>query len=269
MGANAQTSVPTFTAGEVLTAANMNISARTGIPVFADATARNAAFGGTGEKTLAEGQFAYLEDSNTTQYYDGAAWQSVGVTPGLKQIVASSVAVTGGSATGSVDANGNITFALATGISLNGIFSATYDYYTMRFSLTACSGSDDNMEFRFRVGGSDDANSSYRLQRLEISATTITAQAATTQAQYFIGGGNSSTDGDQIFGLLDFLDPFGTKVSKVTTTFYAVNNSGTQKSTRTTGVFDNTTSFDGISFRLAGLTGPTMSGNISVYGYSK
>jgi len=77
MGANAQTSVPTFTAGEVLTAANMNISARTGIPVFADATARDAAFGGTGEKTLAEGQFAYLESTNATQYYDGAAWQAL------------------------------------------------------------------------------------------------------------------------------------------------------------------------------------------------
>ena len=77
MGANAQTSVPTFTAGEVLTAANMNISARTGIPVFADSTARDAAFGGTGEKTLAEGQFAYLESTNATQYYDGSTWQSV------------------------------------------------------------------------------------------------------------------------------------------------------------------------------------------------
>ena len=78
MGANAQTSVPTFVAGEVLTAANMNISARTGIPVFANSTARDAAFGGTGEKTLAEGQFAYLEDTNATQYYDGSAWKSVG-----------------------------------------------------------------------------------------------------------------------------------------------------------------------------------------------
>jgi hypothetical protein len=77
MGANAQTSVPTFTAGEVLTAANMNISARTGIPVFADSTARDAAFGGTGEKTLAEGQFAYLESTNATQYYDGSAWQAL------------------------------------------------------------------------------------------------------------------------------------------------------------------------------------------------
>jgi|DEB19_MinimDraft_3_1074340.scaffolds.fasta_scaffold05340_8 hypothetical protein len=80
MGANAQTSVPSFTAGEVLTAANMNISARTGIPVFADTTARDAAFGGTGEKTLAEGQFAYLEDTNATQYYDGSAWQAVATT---------------------------------------------------------------------------------------------------------------------------------------------------------------------------------------------
>ena len=88
MGANAQTSVPTFTAGEILTAANMNISARTGIPVFATSTTRDAAFNGTGEKTLAEGQFAYLEDSNTTQYYDGAAWQTlVNVTPRIGQVV--------------------------------------------------------------------------------------------------------------------------------------------------------------------------------------
>lgn len=78
MGVNAQTSVPTFTAGEVLTAANMNISARTGVPVFANTTTRDAAFGGTGEKTLAEGQLAYLEDSNIVQYYDGAAWATLG-----------------------------------------------------------------------------------------------------------------------------------------------------------------------------------------------
>jgi hypothetical protein len=80
MGANAQTSVPTFTAGQVLTAAQQNQSARTGVPVFEDATARDAAFGGTGEKTLAEGQLAYLEDSNVVQYYDGAAWATVGPT---------------------------------------------------------------------------------------------------------------------------------------------------------------------------------------------
>ena len=77
MGANATTFVPTYVAGEVLTAADMNVT-NSGIPVFATTTTRDAAFGGTGEKTLAEGQFAYIEASNETQYYDGAAWQSVG-----------------------------------------------------------------------------------------------------------------------------------------------------------------------------------------------
>ena len=76
MGANAQTSVPAFTAGQVLTAAQVT-GINTGIPVFASSTERDAAFGGTGEKTLAEGQMAYLEDTNATQYYDGSSWAAV------------------------------------------------------------------------------------------------------------------------------------------------------------------------------------------------
>jgi len=76
MGANAQTSVPAFTAGQVLTAAQMT-QVNTGIPVFASSTERDAAFGGTGEKTLAEGQMAYLEDTNATQYYDGSSWAAI------------------------------------------------------------------------------------------------------------------------------------------------------------------------------------------------
>lgn len=76
MGANAQTSVPAFTAGQVLTAAQVT-QINTGIPVFASSTERDAAFGGAGEKTLAEGQMAYLEDTNATQYYDGSAWSAV------------------------------------------------------------------------------------------------------------------------------------------------------------------------------------------------
>lgn len=77
MGANAVTTVPVYTAGEVLTAADLNIT-NSGIPVFASSVERDAAFGGTGEKTLAEGQFAYIEATNTTQYYDGASWLALG-----------------------------------------------------------------------------------------------------------------------------------------------------------------------------------------------
>ena len=78
MGANAQTTVPTFTAGQVLTADQQNQSARTGVPVFADTTARDAAFGGAGEKTLAEGQLCYLESTDKVQFYNGTAWANLG-----------------------------------------------------------------------------------------------------------------------------------------------------------------------------------------------
>ena len=87
MGANAVTTVPVYTAGEVLTAADMNIT-NSGIPVFATTTTRDAAFGGTGEKVLAEGQFAYIEASDQTQYYSGSSWLALGGK--LGQVVSAS-----------------------------------------------------------------------------------------------------------------------------------------------------------------------------------
>jgi hypothetical protein len=88
---NEQTSVPLFTSGEVLTAANMNLSAGTGVPVFTNTTTRDAAFGGAGEKVLAEGQLCYLSSTNVVQYYDGAAWATVGPTASkIAQVVSAS-----------------------------------------------------------------------------------------------------------------------------------------------------------------------------------
>jgi hypothetical protein len=110
MGANAVTTVPVYTAGEVLTAADMNIT-NSGIPVFASSVERDAAFGGTGEKTLAEGQYAYLESTNQTLVYDGSSWISVGVAPALVFIKSQTIGTTVASVT------------------VTDAFSATYDNY--------------------------------------------------------------------------------------------------------------------------------------------
>lgn len=84
--ANTQTTVPLFVANTVLTAASQNISAGTGVPVFATTVTRDAAFGGS-NKALAEGQLAYIEASNIVQYYDGAAWATLGPsTSGVVQV---------------------------------------------------------------------------------------------------------------------------------------------------------------------------------------
>jgi hypothetical protein len=79
MGANAQTTVPTFVASQVLTADQMNQSARTGIPVFSSTVTRDAGFGGSGEKTLAEGQLCYVEGTGL-QSYNGTSWVTWGAT---------------------------------------------------------------------------------------------------------------------------------------------------------------------------------------------
>jgi hypothetical protein len=115
MGANATTFVPAYVAGEVLTAADLSVT-NSGIPVFATTVTRDAAFGGTGEKTLAEGQFAYIEATNTTQYYDGAAWQSVGVAPGLVLVKSQTIGTTVASVT------------------VSDAFSSTYDNYKIVIS---------------------------------------------------------------------------------------------------------------------------------------
>jgi hypothetical protein len=88
MGANAQTTVPTFTANQVLTAAQVN-QINTGVPVFADSTARTAAFGGSGEKVLAQGQLSYLESDGKIYVYSGTAWVSISSVTNVAAFTAS------------------------------------------------------------------------------------------------------------------------------------------------------------------------------------
>jgi len=67
-----------FTSGSVLTAAQVNTYLMDqSVMRFADEAARTAAFGGSGEPTLAEGMMSYLMDTNTVQVYDGSAWVAV------------------------------------------------------------------------------------------------------------------------------------------------------------------------------------------------
>ena len=64
----------TFSAGEVLTASNVQTYLMDqAIPVFASATARDAAI-----TSPAEGQFAFLKDTDAFQVYTGSAWIAAG-----------------------------------------------------------------------------------------------------------------------------------------------------------------------------------------------
>ena len=88
MGANAVTSIPDFVALQVLTAAELDV-VNCGIPVFATTTTRDDAFGGSGEKTLAQGQFCYLESTGKLQVYTGSSWSNVGTQTQVERFTAS------------------------------------------------------------------------------------------------------------------------------------------------------------------------------------
>jgi len=244
MGANAQTSVPTFTAGEILTAANMNISARTGIPVFATSVTRDAAFGGTGEKTLAEGQFAYLEDSNTTQYYDGAAWQSVG---GLTLLSTTS-------------------FTTVTSVSLPAnSFSATYQNYKVQILVTATTA-QSTLTARFRTAGTDNSTARYNSASAGRDSAGAAANINNSDTTAFDVGTNFSTGAISIN--LDIFDPFSA-TQTLGNGFYSFDGTPAGANLRSSPVsilFRNNTSFD--SFTVISSVASSMTGVARVYGYT-
>lgn len=134
---NNQTSVPLFATSQILTAANMNISAGTGVPVFTNATTRDAAFGGAGEKILDEGQMAYLMDNNQLQFYDGSTWAGVGLS--LKSQVTA------------------ITSALSLPASSFNTFTNTN--YRVIFQVNTPAAATHTLRLRF--GGVDDTTANY------------------------------------------------------------------------------------------------------------
>ena len=192
MGANAQTSVPLFVANSVLTAAQQNISAATGVPVFATTVTRDAAFGGS-NKVLAEGQLAYIEASNIVQYYDGAAWATVGPTVSkILQVVSGSTSTQASSSVATFADTGltaTITPTLATSkvlvvVSQNGCVK-TSGNLNNAMNLKLLRGATDIQTFGSDVGYTNSATSLYigcvSTQFLDSPATT----SATTYKTQF------------------------------------------------------------------------------------
>ena len=235
MGINAQTSVPKFTAGDTLTAANTNLLSN-GIPVFGGTALRDAAFGGSNEKVLAEGQYAYLEDTNTTQFYDGAAWQPVGVAPGLVLVKTQTI----GSSVGTV--------------TVSDCFSATYEAY--KIVISGGVGSDANNSFSMKLGGSN-TGYYYNMLYTQYNNTLQADSGSNATAWYNFG----SIDTTALSMVVELNNPF---LAKNTTFSTAVTRTGVAGASQ--GLHTVATSYTG--FNLTPDIGTLTGGTIRVYGYA-
>lgn len=92
---------------------------------------------------------------------------------GLKLIVPSSVSGSGVS----VSASGKVTFTAATSVSVNGVFSATYDNYLIVMRVSA--STNNAILTRLRASGSDASGTDYTRQYLWASSSSVTGERNT------------------------------------------------------------------------------------------
>ena len=240
----AVTSVTNFSDGNVLTATALN-AVNCGIHVYDDATARDAAYGGSGERTLVEGEYAYLLDTDQTLVYSGSSWITVGVTPGL-------VYITGA------------TFSAVTSVSLPAnTFSATYTNYLVQFNAAADSA-EALMTSRFRAAGADNTTSNYSYG---VPARYSNGNDASTEGNAVSSFGYRSIyNGLTSSQTLTICGPQAATKTSVTGTMVGNGNTSTALANGMAfgGIFNATTSFDSYSF----LASTAITGSYKVYGYS-
>jgi hypothetical protein len=240
MGANAQTTVPTFTASQVLTADQMNQSARTGVPVFATTVTRDAGFGGTGEKTLAEGQMCYVEGTGF-QTYNGTSWVTWGTAPssGLTLITSQTIG-TGVSS-----------------VTVSNCFSSTYDNY--KIIMTPGTSSAD-ADIAMILGAT---TTGYYWAITGTTFANAAAKNAGSNASSWAAIGHTHTD----FMVLN-IDVLAPNLAK--NTHYSgpyMGGGGVGAVYHGGGYLANTTQYT--SFTLTPSSGTYTGGTINVYGYQK
>ena len=183
-------------------------------------------------------------------------------TRGLQQIIPTSVAVGGGTAT--VGANGMITVTSATtNISINGCFTSTYTNYKIVLDMSAAA-SYTSFNIRMRVAGTDNTTaSSYRIAYYSSAVPSggLSGGAITSDKWQTVGFiGTDAVNG----GELTFYRPF--LAEKTAFTGMTMGNAaGDYYNNGSGGNHTEATSYDGFSI----LTTQTLTGRILIYGWSE
>lgn len=180
------------------------------------------------------------------------------IIPGLKICVPTSINFSGTSA--SIRADGGVDFSAVTSLSLNGVFSLTYDNYMVKFS--GSSGTALNVNVRLRASGVDATGTSYARQSLIADGTTISASRSTGAGDIPLVrlNGNTLNSGVDIYA-------FGPHLSQPTATrSVAADPLSSARILDFAATHSLSSSYDGISFVP---DAANMTGTVYVYGFTQ
>lgn len=178
---------------------------------------------------------------------------------GLVVMTPTSIASTGTGNSSSIGANGKVTFSSCVTLSLNGVFTSSYDNYMVALSGYS-SSSGGNVKFRLRVSGTDNSTAnSYVHQNIKASSTTVSGTRTTTDETLYTVISSTYANGATMF-------IFGPALTQPTAgrSVTAVGASGATIEDYA-WTHNQSTAYDGFTLDLsAGATG-----SITVYGFNQ
>jgi hypothetical protein len=216
-----------FTAGEVLAAADLNDTFGSRVPF---------AYGTATPTTTVSGFLWY--DTNTTpptaKVWNGSAFVNVAPAGGLVHI--------------------NTTTLSGSAVSINNVFSATYDNY--RIIITATTSNAVGVFFRYRVSGTDATGSDYTRQTLAGAGSSASAVTSTLSFVLLTGTGATGLH----WGNVEILGPF----AAAPTLSVSMGNNVAPATEITSTRHTLSTSYDGITIYP---DSGTFTGTVRIYGY--
>lgn len=181
------------------------------------------------------------------------------LTNGLVVMTPTSVDKTGTGSTATINSDGSVTFSSCATLSLNGVFTSSYDTYMV--VLRGDCSSAANVGYRLRVGGTDNSTaSSYVYQELEATSTTITGVRITGDQGRFCAFNNTQENGAIVYIYGPFLAQ-PTAWRSVT-----ANDASSARIDDYAGTHNQSTSYDG--FTMIPGSG-SITGLVTVFGFNQ
>jgi hypothetical protein len=202
------------------------------VATFSNAAARTAAI-----TSPVEGQMTYLLDVDRYEHWNGSSWFSpFGLTHIRTQ-----------------------TFTAQTSVTINNVFSATYDNYLVEFIATQNTAAGENT-FTLVNGGTPAASNWNHNGHIIASATQYLNQGSSQAAIYRVDANAS----EQVRQSIKLIGPFLTVPTQVDRdSFVRATGFGANDARWFKGLLNNNTSYEGIRFITSA---GTITGTVRIYG---